>query len=68
MLDKCRTECSNSFNTIQHFREQSVVWMLNKSLNRFKFDSTRFRQAFNIFYTFNNVERPVQTPPTLTDC
>ena len=26
--------------------------------------STRFQQAFNIFYPFNNVERPFQTPPT----
>ena len=41
----------------------NVVWMLNESLNRFKFDSTCFQQAFNIFYTFNNVELPVQTPP-----
>ena len=35
--------------------------MLNESLNRFKLDSTRFQQAFNIFYVFNNVGRPVQT-------
>ena len=39
--------------------------MLNESLNQFKFDSTRFQRAFNIFYTFNNIERPVQTPQTL---
>ena len=32
--------------------------MLNESLNQFKLDSTHFQQAFN------NVERPVQTPPT----
>ena len=38
--------------------------MLNESLNRFKFDSKRFQQAFKIFYAFNNVGRPVQTPPT----
>ena len=38
--------------------------MLNESLNQFRFDSTHFQQAFNTFYAFNNVERPVQTPPT----
>ena len=38
--------------------------MFNERLNQFKFDSTRFQQAFNIFYAFNNVEQPVQTPPT----
>ena len=38
--------------------------MLNKSLNRFKLDSTHFQQAFNIFYDFNNVGRPVQTHRT----
>ena len=38
--------------------------MLNESLNQFKFDSTHFQQAFNIFYAFNNVEQPVKTPPT----
>ena len=27
----------------------NVVWMLNESLNRFKFDSTRFQQSFNVF-------------------
>ena len=35
-----------------------------ESLNRFKLDSTRFQQAFNIFYVFNNVERAVQTHRT----
>ena len=33
----------------------NVESMLNKSLNQFQFDSTRLQQAFNIFYTFNNV-------------
>ena len=33
--------------------------MLKKSLNQFKFDSTR---SEHFCYTFNNVERPVQTP------
>ena len=42
----------------------NVVWMLNESLNQFKFASTRFHQAFNICYTFNNFKRPVQTPLT----
>ena len=30
--------------------------MLNESLNQFELDWTRFQQAFNIFYTSNNVE------------
>ena len=43
----------------------NVEAMLNESLNQFKFDSIYFQQAFNnFFYTFNNVERPVETPPT----
>ena len=28
--------------------------MLSESLNRFKLDSTRFQQVFNIFYAFNH--------------
>ena len=39
----------------------NVELMLNESLNEFKFDSTHFH---DFCYTFNNVERPVQTPPT----
>ena len=39
--------------------------MLSESLNRFKLDSTRFQQAFNIFYAFNNVGPPVQTTEQL---
>ena len=27
-------------------------------------EATRFQQAFNNFYPFNDVERPVQTPQT----
>ena len=47
---------------ISHFREQGKVEsLLNEGLNRFKLDSTRFQQVFNIFYVFNNVGRPVQT-------
>ena len=42
----------------------NVESMLNESLNQFTSDSTHFQQAFNILYAFNNVERPVQTPPT----
>ena len=34
---------------------------MNKGINA---ESTHFQQAFNIFYPFNNVERPVQTPQT----
>ena len=42
----------------------NVESMLDVSLNQFKFDSTHFEQAFNIFYAFNDVERSVQPPPT----
>ena len=35
-----------------------VESMLNESLNQIKFDLTHFQQAFN------NVEGPVQMPPT----
>ena len=41
-----------------------VESMLNESLNRIKRDSIRFQQAFNFFYVFNNVGRPVQTHRT----
>ena len=44
--------------------KENVESMLNESLNQFKFDSTRFQQVFDIFYAFNDVQRPVQTPPT----
>ena len=39
--------------------------MLNESLNQFKFDSKHFQQAFNIFYVFNNVERPGSNAPDI---
>ena len=47
---------------IQHFQGQKknlidVEW-------KFKLETTRFQQAFNIFYVFNNVRRPVQTHRT----
>ena len=40
--------------------------MLDESLNQFKLDSTLTLQTSfqHYFYAFNNVERPVQTPPT----
>ena len=42
--------------------------MLSESSNQFKIDSTRFQQAFNIFYTPNWKNRqhsPSSTQPTL---
>ena len=42
------------FNIFKY--KENVESMLNESLNQFKFDSTRLLQAFNSFYTFNNVE------------
>ena len=53
---------SRPFNIFKN--QGNVESMLNDSLNQVKFDSTRFQQAFNIVYAFNNVERPVQMPPT----
>ena len=34
----------------------NVELMSNESLNQLKFDSTCFQQAFDVFYTFNNVQ------------
>ena len=58
------SQCSDGFNTIQRFENKgNFVRVLNENWSQFKFGSTRFQQAFNIFYTFNNFERPVQTSP-----
>ena len=43
--------------------KENVASMFNESVNQFKFVSKHFQQAFNIFYVFNNVQRPVQTLP-----
>ena len=65
MLDKCERSVQTASTPFNIFENKgNVVWMLNESLNQFKFDSTRFQQAFSILYTFNNVKRPVQTHPT----
>ena len=48
---------STPFNIFDN--KGNVESMFNESLNQFKFDSARFQQAFNIFYTFNNVGRPL---------
>ena len=54
---------STPFNIFEN--KGKVEATLNEGLNQIKFNSIPFQQAFNIFYTFiNNVERPVQTPPT----
>ena len=59
MLGECRNRLNGPFNIFEN--KGKVGSMLNESLNRFKLDSTRFQQVFNIFYVFNNVGRPVQT-------
>ena len=59
MLGKCWNCLNRPFNIFEN--KGKIESMLNESLNRFKLDSTRFQQAFNIFYVFNNVGRPVQT-------
>ena len=54
MLDEGSVKAvSTPFNIFKN--KENVESVLNESLNQFKFDSTRFQQAFNIFYTFNNV-------------
>ena len=53
---------STPFNIFEN--KGKVESTLNENLNRFKLDSTRFQQAFNIFYAFYNVGRPVQTQRT----
>ena len=57
------TKVERSFQTVSmpfniFKKKENVESMLIESLNQFKFDSTHFQQAFN------NIERPVQTPPT----
>ena len=42
----------------------NVVWMLNENLNQYQY---LILHAFNKLYTFNNVERPVQTTPTFVE-
>ena len=60
MLDERSVQTvSTPFNIFKN--KENVESMLNESLNQFKFDATHF-QHFS--YAFNNVERPVQTPPT----
>ena len=59
MLGECRNRLNGPFNIFEN--KGKVGSMLNESLNRFKLDSTRFQQVFNIFYVYNNVGRPVQT-------
>ena len=59
MLDKRSVQTvSTPFNILKN--KENVESMLNESLNQFNL----IQQAFNNFYAFNNVERPVQTPPT----
>ena len=41
---------STPFNIFKN--KENIEAMLNESLNQFKFDSTHFQQAFNIFLRF----------------
>ena len=57
MLDERSVQTvSAPFNIFKN--KENVESMFNESFNQFKFDSKHFQQAFN------NVERPVKTPPT----
>ena len=62
IVERSVQRASTPFNIFEN--KGKVESILNEILNRFKFDSTRFQQAFNNFYAFNNVGRPVQTRPT----
>ena len=54
---------STPFNIFKN--KENVELTLNESLNQLQFDSTHFQQVVDIiFYTFNNVEGPVQMHPT----
>ena len=54
MLDERSVQTvSTPFNIIKN--KGNVEAMLNESLNQFKFDSTHFQQAFNIFFTLSTM-------------
>ena len=58
MLDERSVQtASTPFNIFKN--KENVKSMFNESLSQFKIDSIHFQQAFNIFYAFNNVGRPV---------
>ena len=57
MLDERSVQTVSMPSNISKNKE-NVASMLNESLNQFKFYSKHFQQPFN------NVVRPVQTPPT----
>ena len=51
MLDERSDQTvSTPFNIFKN--KENVESMLNESLNQFKFDSTHFQQAFDIFLRF----------------
>ena len=55
MLDERSVQTvSRPFNIFKN--KENVESMLIESLNQFKFDSTRFQQAFDIFYAFNGIQ------------
>ena len=58
IVEQSGETASTPFNIFEN--KGQVESMLNESLNRFNVDSTCLQQAFNIFYAFNNVGRPVQ--------
>ena len=54
MLDERSLQTvSTPFNIFKN--KENVESMLNESLNEFKFDSTHFQQAFNIFNTLSTL-------------
>ena len=63
MLDeRCVQTVSMPFNIFKN--KGNVEVMLNESLNQFELIQHTFNKLSAFFYTFNNVGRPVQTPPT----
>ena len=53
---------STPFNIFNN--KGNVEAMLNESLNQIKLIQHTFNNLSAFFYALNNVERPVQTPPT----
>ena len=53
MLNGMFERLKTPFNTFEN--KENIVWMLNESLNRFKFDSIRFQQPVQHFLRFKTM-------------
>ena len=55
MLDELGVQTASMPFNIFKINKESVEAILNKSLNQFKFDSTCFQLAFNIFFRLSTM-------------